>query len=1040
MKNRGAGTDRSILSRRNMLLLTGGLATYGFFGCSDDAPAANATPLTPPAGDGGDAGPVTPSSVFFDQLSALRDAVRKSPDHTRARADLAVASKDAAVITRFVRDEIALLAPHGALDRAEVGMRWGIDGVLRGGSGTHRERAELLASLLARAGFAAKVGVAPLPTAIAPEVLYRRPQRMFAPAIDAATVAAMWKAIGRTPPPPTPPFDAAGVESKQLASTLAALVPDGSATLLVLSAGGLVPMVTVMVGGQPKLAFPYGDLELVDPVPSIVVSDAPPAQVATPVRVVLSMITALGEQPLLDATYGADALVGKQLLLRAVPPGDPTTTAAMLSGDVHLFVPSLAISSAGAGTSAITPTVKVGRAVTDRGDVVVEDASGLTVGGVPAAAAAPGADGSAVAAVTVSANPAAFPAIELLVSAKDAAGQPVGTLAASSMRVAEDGVEHGFVLVENAVPRPRVLVIYDTSLSVPQAFFEDAGKTTFGQSLAQALEDRVATVQLLALGTSADTPSPDKWSTPLPAAFGEAVRVLPTPSSLVWTAVRNAAAAAPTVIVLVSDFQADEKNDPNLVGLKAGAAFGAPVVTVAVGTADTQVQAEIAALTGGVILTTDAPSNVAAIADAVATLLAKRAAAPYRLSYRAPAGGAPTRAVTVTFPRSAGAVKGATTYTVPAIEALVPDGGIRGLTLSVQIGDDTPIKRTLAGLTASEATIGTALTAEASASIRETLLGVTLVSFEGGAPSTATWIDDYISGRLSTRALHEAIAAKDGARIQAARDEGFTLLPEGLDALHVPPAAGAVTDPVVMEHGVRAAIYRFAYRPGGTRVYRSDILQSTKLESTASTGPAAYKQTLEASCRLALAEARVFATSTVSLLNGVALTRVAAFSGDVSFLPDPVRARWTKLIAQYPTFDRLVPTSGAPFAMWAIDPATGTAFGVLDNGAGGGAAVLPPGATDPARIDTILNTAGLLGGGPYFIIGKACARIYVRAANELTPGYVGPPVDPQKEACMVAADLVKDAALGSLGPVGAVASAADGVRELGGAPDPLSPC
>ncbi|MEA2751401.1 MAG: hypothetical protein QOI41_5544, partial [Myxococcales bacterium] len=311
-----------------MLLLSGGLATYGFFGCSDDAPATNAAPLIPPLGDGGDAGPLTPPSVFFDQLVALRDAVRKSPDHTRARADLAVASKDAAVITRFVRDEIALLAPHGALDRAEVGLRWGVDGVLRGGAGTHRERAELLASLLVRAGFVAKVGVAPLPTAVAPAILYRRPTRMFAPAIDAATVAAMWKAIGRTPPSPTPAFDPAGADSKQLATALGALVPDGSATVLQLGADGLVPMVTVTVGGAQKLAFPYGDLELLDPAPGIVVSDAPSAQAATSVRVVLSMITAIGEQTLLDATYGADALVGKQLLLRSVPPGDPTTTAA----------------------------------------------------------------------------------------------------------------------------------------------------------------------------------------------------------------------------------------------------------------------------------------------------------------------------------------------------------------------------------------------------------------------------------------------------------------------------------------------------------------------------------------------------------------------------------------------------------------------------------------------------------------------------------------------------------------------------------------
>lgn len=1039
-KSPGTGV-RNVLSRRSMLLLTGGLATYSFFGCGDDEEFAENPDLPLPNGDGGPDGPVVPATVFFDQLTQLRDAVRKSPDHTRARADLAVASKDANVIFKFVRDEIALLVPHGVLDRGEVGQRWGVEGVLRGGSGTYRERAELLASLLGRAGITAKVGVAPLPKVIAPEILYRRPKRVFAPAVDAAQVAAIWKAIGKTPPAPKPAFDAAGVDSKQLAGALGAIVTDGKATVLALDAPGLVPMVTVTVGGMPKLAFPYGDLELVDP-GTTVVSDASPAQAPAAVHVILSMTNATGEkQSLLDASFGADALVGKQLLLRSVPAGDPVATGALHSSEVHLFVPSLAIVSAGADTTAIAPTVKVGRAITDRGDLVIEDASGLSVGGLPVSVAAPGSDGSNVVTVTVTANAAAFPAIELLVSAKDAQGKAVAPVAASAIRVSEDSVDRGFVLVENAAPKPRVLVVYDTSVSVPQAFFEDAGKTTFGQSLAQALEDRLPQVELIAVGTGGDKPAADKWTKPVPADFGESIRTLSAYGSAVWTAVRNAAAASPAVIVLLSDFQADEATDPNLPGIKASAAFGAPVVAVAAGVTNMAIQAEIASLTGGTTLVTDDPANVTAIADAVVALLAKRAAAPYRLSYHAPVNGPATRQVSVTFPKSGS--KGSTMYTVPATAARVPDGGIRGLLLSVQIGDDAPITRTLAGLTPAEAVTGTPLTAAASAAIRQALLGATLISFEGGAPSVATWVDDYITGRLSTRRLYEALVSKDAARIQAAREAGFTLVPDGLEALHVPPSAGGPSDPVVMEHGLRAAIYGVSTRADGRRVHRSDILQSTTLESTAATGEAAYKQTLEASCRLALAESKVFSKSTVSLLKGVALTRLPGSSGnDVSFLPDALRPVWTKLVTQYAAFDRLVPTAGAPLAMWAIDPATGSAFGVLEDGSGGGQEenLTPPGATDEARLNQVLNAAGLFGGGPYYIIGKACARIYARAGNELTPGYVGPPVDAGKEACNLATDLAKDAFFGGLGGVGEVLSAADGVRELAGSSDPLSPC
>ena len=1021
-------TSRRLLSRRSMFHLTGGFATFALFACGDDE---GGEPGTLPVGD------APPLSDIFDAWTLVRSAVRKSPDHTRGRADQVVASRDANLIHRFVRDETGLLVPHGALDRAEIGVRWGIEGVLRGGVGTFRERAELLASLYVRAGFTAKVRLGALPRPIPPEVLYRRVERAFDPPIDEATMRALWKSVGKEPPTP-PRFDPDGVESKTLAGRLLALLPGARATALAAPSLSLVPMVAVTVEGKEKLAFPYGDLELVDATPSIVTVDAPAPAPPTTVRVAFSMSTASGAVPLVEAVLGADLLVGKQLMLLAPPPVDPETALVSRAADTHIFVPTLAITSPSSDANAVASSLKSGQAFSDRGDVVREDPTGLYVDGVATRPTGPGADGSSVATVTVVASAAAFPTIELLVSATDGAGRPAPTLAPSAIRVAEDGVDKSFLVVENGAPQPRVLVVYDTSASIPPEFFEAAGRATFGQSIAQALQGRVAGVELQAVGTAADKPSADKWGKPTASEFGAAVSALAGGGSFVWTAARNAALAMPAVVVLLSDFQADEKLDPNLAGIKARLPLGAPVVAVAVGTADVQTQADVAALTGGVALALDVPSNVAGIVDAVASLIAKRVAAPYRLSYRAPVDGAATRQVVVSIPKST--ANASTSYVVPAAGARLPEGGILGLSLVVQIGDEPPITRTLAGLTALEAAQGTPLSATAAAHVRETLLGTTLVSFEGGAPSTGTWVDDYLTGRLSTRPLHEAVVSKDAARIRDALSSGFSLLPQGLDGLHVPPSIGAANEPVVMERSLRAVIYGFTRTVTGTEVYRSDILQSTLLESTATDPEVAFRQTLEASCRLALGEATVFPISTRSLLGQVPLARVPAGSSDVSFLPEATRAKWKKLLDQYPAFDRLVPSSGAPLAMWAVDPATGSAFAVLEDGSGGGQNVHPLGAMDPNAYDKVFDAAGLIGAGPYFIVGKACARIYIRAGNELVPGYVGPPVDPNKTGCDLAKDLAKDALFGSLGPVGKGLSVADTAREWAQLPDPIPGC
>lgn len=84
---------------------------------------------------------------------ALQNGVRASPDHLPARARRLVEGRDVEGLIRLVTDDILTL-PTGGRGREDAmrSRRWRDRGTLRGGTGTPREKCDLLARLLQEAG------------------------------------------------------------------------------------------------------------------------------------------------------------------------------------------------------------------------------------------------------------------------------------------------------------------------------------------------------------------------------------------------------------------------------------------------------------------------------------------------------------------------------------------------------------------------------------------------------------------------------------------------------------------------------------------------------------------------------------------------------------------------------------------------------------------------------------------------------------------------------------------------------------------------
>ena len=125
---------------------------------------------------------------------------------------------------------------------------------------------------------------------------------------------------------------------------------------------------------------------------------------------------------------------------------------------------------------------------------------------------------------------------------------------------------------------------------------------------------------------------------------------------------------------------------------------------------------------------------------------------------------------------------------------------------------------------------------------------------------------------------------------------------------------------------------------------RFDVVPELNLTAAASTDArAAFASTLAATVPSSVREGLVLFDSSASRLAGAVLQYLgprASPSTLTGFSADDLTA-WSRVLDEYDSWHKIVPTSAAPGAMWIIDPATGTAIavGVDEAGRGCGKAI-----------------------------------------------------------------------------------------------------
>ena len=984
----------------------------------------------------------------------LRATLRESPDHLPARADALVQAKDPTKLFEFVRDKIATYPPEStSFYGAETATRWGIKGTLRGGAGTPREKADLLVDLYKQAGFEAEVvsGQADLAKIDGHKVLLRTYDRKYAPPISPTQASDWAKALGHTTLKQISVVDADGSKTKALSSSLLGQLPSGLSSSFDFTLTS-IPLVHVKVNGTWTFANPltadaaFGDALTLD-------TPSPVSGADSPQQIHIKLEGARADDPytrftLVDATFDAADVIGRRIQLAFPPPVSQKTLVGMRPGDVEMVVPALYVSGLDMTQAERDKLAFSGNMFSLGGDEYAQtSAGGLTLNGEPLAPATT--DPAAIAKVTqvkASANGNAFPRVSVTVAALDAAGKNVSKLGASAFDVKEDGQPVSFSLSRNEAPPPRVVLLYDTSSSIPASFL-GTGAVDLGNQIVQPLYAKYPSAEVRVAGMSfgADWVS-SSWATTLSAAQAQVQQLATTPGqSSVWEALFDAEKEHPTVILMVTD---GEASDAETAQIDAAVAAGVPVLSIGVGTITQATLDAISKLSGG----KSVPATQ--ISDATNAALAEidaRAVEDYRLAYTAPKGTNSTRNVTVTI----NAKPGAGSYTIPT-QPVVPKA-LSGLYLTIGLPNRSHTA-TVAGFGLGYSTAFPTITQAMLDDVHSLLLGGITIKAEGASPSPSLVLDDLISEKLALRPFIEALQTQDETKIFAALAPGLALTPTKL-ALAQPGFLDAyATDSLTFETGPRIASFIQKASPGGALSQELDLFPLSQWATAADDPAKAWQKTFASSASLAIMEAEMFnGPSTYEALQGKTLSLQDPGSVDTQpGLTDDEKLRWGELAGQFgPDYKLLVPLKPGPF--WAVDTKTGTVIGMLPSGTGGGAEDV---CADYNYQNSVAQIASLLGSlmgvsvGPWVALAQWEIKYVTMATLVIgygaTAGNLSNPL--VSMGCGAASDWLTNSS--NTGAIGAAAGAYDSIAgsynasnptgaqmpTLCGAADSYNPC
>lgn len=848
-----------------------------------------------------------PFGVWEDMIKKLE----QSPDHLIGRRNTLIASKDPKAMTDFVRESFQVLPnQRDFLRQLAHETLYGTDIALRCGMATPREKAEILKDMLVEAGFEAKVVLEHTNISLdgAKDIVFKKYIPDFDPPISERQMRKWNKALGASET-----NGSFGVipdlkeRSEVLANDLLEKIDEKyirEASVNQGFHGNGVPSVILYENGGEKYAHvfdpavPFGQLHPTNQEKRFSDAIALKKPKDNDITIALSCRNAMdkwNETELVSGTWKLSQLLGNQLQVLFLNNMTFEDQATKSISQVCNFTPCLALQDINKDTAYLEERSFLGEPINLEGEKVLDHYNPTVLPKEELAGAI-----ESIHSLEGKVIPQAFPKVRLELEPMDVEGNIIGGLSTANFEVADNGQSPMVWMQQNSIS-PKILLLYDTSMSMPTEY-RGEGIKTFLRNTESDVKEAYPTAQLLLQETGSN----------------------------IYTSLLSAKQLDVDLILYATDGHNNDEYDPSYRSIYDA---GPPAILLNVFAVDTFYKRLRENMDFVEIQADDQERTIAEIKEFVGQLHFPT----YVLTYNA-FDEDKDHEMVVKVKDTEHRIR--LTYHFPENDNVLGNRMI-GLYLTISSKGMHPIKRTLAGYEPHKDNYMSPIRPDRKMidEVHEMLLGGAVMAFEREAPTLSLQLTEYLKTLMSNKAWFEAYQDNDIGKAVEELQKGGLSYPALLLTM-MQPLNDQVTDKAITyPSGFRSCLIKLTpgyYNKESKTSF--DYLPTSEYLSATRDGKGSFPETLKKTAQLAILEGHVFEDSALALLKGKPLLLNKDRGRDERFT--------TKALGEdYGYFSKFVfggselkffDTSLQTKSFWKIDPVNGELYGILPNQTGGG--------------------------------------------------------------------------------------------------------
>ncbi len=899
--------------------------------------------------------------------------IKTSPDYLPGRMQKLINDGNAEAMFNFVRDELYLIPENSKAIGAGNAFKWGTDYALRSGMATMWEKASILNKMYQQAGINSEVVFERTNITVeeVPDFFFRPIKREFAPEITQGMLRHWAKELE---------ISKSDLEYNQVlkdeeyeAETLGNKIyntlnlPDNFyyRNFDFRWPNYNTPTVRFIMNGETKYAHlfdtkvPFGSLREGNKNAVKKAGKAKNNDYKVSIKInYRDSIEPLKEKELIHGEWLAFDLAGRQLDLQFLHGLTLEEMVVTPAGNIRTFTPALSLQAMDKNQKFMEERSILGAPITLSGKKIHLNNQGDAIQVGDASILKPSDDTiiKQVDSLKIKAKSIGYPQVKLTITPTDNTGKIVEGIQARDFSIIEDGKPIK-ALMENNQRTPRILIMADTSMSMPREY-QGAGMANFISNLKKNILQKY------------------------PAAI---IQNWETPSSL-FTWLLKASQTENDLVIYATDGDNNDNYDANN---EATYRNGPPAIVLNVYKSELKYRTDtfdkMASITNGVHLPiADQQEAIEKISAYLDTLEIQ----PYTFTYNA-VGTQEERKVEVSIDSKRHIAK--TTYRIDTkwnSETIGPR--IIGLYLEVKYANQYPIKRVLAGWQ-NDIHPKKKPSQQMANEVNDLMLGSMQFYFEGAGPTFSATIADVLTARLSTRAWGEPLFENDIEKTKETFVNGQFNIDDKAMALLAPLCNAATGESLSIPGGLQIGVRTF--RPGAmTKTASSlyDYLNTSDYHTIARDGKKGFKINLLKTAQLAVREGKLFQKSTWSELDDKEWINLKQARQSNWFVAHKEKDNyyWRERIdrgAELRVFDQ----NAISKAFYNINKTTGELYGYLSNGNGGGEDNLGDIMTALSSLMAIMGRYGMIhpvGGLALGIVveyGKTLVKLYAIASETI---------------------------------------------------------